>query len=316
MINKTVSVVIPSFNEEGNILKMYKRLTAVLPKLVQEYEIIFVDNGSTDNSAAVFGSLVEKDDRVMVLTYSRNFGPHGAYDGGLAYATGKAVVCIDGDLQDPPELIPKMIEKWQEGYKVVYGVRKRRKGNLLRKILTRIYYRLLNKLSYIKIPLDAGDFALMDRKVVDLIKSMPEHNKYFTGLRAWVGFSQIGIEYNRQDRQKGTTKFSLLDYFRWAMMSIFSFSYKPLEFISYVSILVVFLTVLGIFVYILDFFFYPNNPRGFITLILVTLFLGGVQLLCLSIIGQYLANIFEEVKNRPSYIVQSILRKKTNSAAK
>lgn len=304
MVKKNLSVVVPCFNEEKNILEMHRRLKEVLRKKVSDYEIIFVDNGSTDRSSKIFQSIVKKDPHVGVLVYSRNFGPHGAYTGGLDYVKGDAVVFIDGDLQDPPELIGKMIDKWQEGYDVVYGIRKKRKGSILRKLLTLLFYRVLNKLSYVRIPLDVGDYSLMDRKVVNLIKDMPEHNKYFTGLRAWVGFQQIGIEYDRTERNAGVTKFSLIDYFRWALNSIFSFSYKPLEVISYLAILVFLLSLFGIFIYILDFFFYPNNPRGFITLILVILFLGGVQLLCLSIIGQYLANIFEEVKNRPKYIVK------------
>ena len=304
-----ISVIIPCYNEAENILEMHKRLTAVISKTSKRYEFLFINNGSIDNSISIFRSLVKKDPHVSVITYSRNFGPHGAYAGGLTYARGDSVICIDGDLQDPPELIPKMLEKWHEGYDVVYGIRKKRGGSKLRKFLTILYYRILNKFSYIQIPLDAGDFALMDRKVVELINKMPEHNKYFTGLRAWLGFRQIGIEYSRSERYAGTTKFNLMDYMRWAMQSIFSFSYKPLELISYLAIFVVFLTGFGIFIYLLDFFFYPHNPRGFITLILVILFLGGVQLLCLSIIGQYIANIFEEVKNRPYYIVKEILKK-------
>lgn len=307
MVKKKLSVIVPCFNEGQNILELYRRLSLTLRKSISQYEILFIDNGSTDNSQRIFQSLVRKDPHIAVLVYSRNFGPHGAYTGGLDYVRGDGVVFIDGDLQDPPEIIEKMVSKWQEGYDVVYGIRKKRKGSILRKFLTVMFYRILNKLSYVKIPLDAGDYSLMDRKIIDLIRDMPEHNKYFTGLRAWVGFKQTGIEYNREERKAGNTKFSLIDYFRWALHSIFSFSYKPLEVISYLAILVFLLSFFGIFVYILDFFFYPNNPRGFITLILVILFLGGIQLLCLSIIGQYLANIFEEVKNRPRYIVKSSL---------
>lgn len=310
MLKKSLSVVVPCFNEEDNILQLYKRVKNVLSKNLSDYEIVFVDNGSTDSSSKILKDIAKKDKRVIVLVFSRNFGPHGAYTGGLQYANGDAIVFIDGDLQDPPEFIEKMIDKWQEGYDVVYGVRKERKGSLLRKLLTRLYYRILNKLSYVKIPLDAGDFGLMDRKIVNLIKTMPEHNKYFTGLRAWVGFSQIGLEYSRSARASGKTKFRLLDYFRWAASNITSFSHKPLELISYLAILVVFLVVIGIFIYFLDFFFYPNNPRGFITLILVTLFLGGIQLLSLSIIAQYLVNIVEDTKERPQYIIKEILKHK------
>lgn len=308
MNKKRLSAIIPCYNEEENIREIYQRLKKILQSSGYNYEMVFINNGSTDNSQGIFRDLVEKDLHVRIVVYSRNFGPHGAYTGGLEYVKGDAVVCIDGDLQDPPEVIAQMIKKWEEGYEVVYGIRKNRKGGKLRKILTILYYRVLNKLSYVPIPLDSGDFALIDRKVVDLLNHMPEHNKYIAGLRAWVGFRQIGIEYNRADRLHGRTKFRLIDYFRWAIHNIISFSHKPLELISYLAILVAIMTLFGIFVYLLDFFFYPNNPRGFITLILVILFLGGIQILCLSIIGQYLSGIFEEVKNRPYYIVKEILQ--------
>lgn len=310
MIDKKISIIVPCYNEEENISEMYQRVTKVLKSLAKNYELIFINNGSTDNSENEFKKIAKKDSNVTVINYSRNFGPHGAYAGGLDYCSGDAVICIDGDLQDPPELIPKLVKKWLEGYDVVYGIRTKRQGNIMRKMLTILYYRILNKLSYVHIPLDAGDFALMDKKVASHLNKMPEHSKYFTGLRAWVGFRQIGVEFVRQDRHAGKTKFSMLDYIRWAMQSIFSFSYKPLELISYLAIFVVFLTAIGILIYILDFFFYPNNPRGFITLIIVILFLGGIQLLCLSIIGQYLLNIFEETKNRPNFIIEDILNDK------
>lgn len=310
MAKPIISVVIPCYNEQDNIAEMHKRLTNVLRSLTQHYEIIFIDNGSTDNSETMFRKTVHKDTHVIVLSYSRNFGPHGAYTGGLEYASGKAVVCIDGDLQDPPELIAEFVKKWKQGYEVIYGIRKRRKGRTLINLFTFLHYRILNKLSYVYIPLDAGDFALMDRKVVDHIVRMPEHDKYFSALRAWVGYRQTGIPYSRAERHAGETKFNFLGYLQWSLHGIFSFSYKPLELISYLAIFVVFMTILGIGVYFALFFLYPANPRGFITLILVMLFLGGVQLLCLSIIGQYLAKIFEEVKNRPRYIIKEIIKKK------
>lgn len=310
IINKKISVVIPCFNEKENILEAYKRVSEILKKCVKNHEIIFINNGSTDESNTVFEDLVKKDPSVTVLVYSRNFGPHGAYTGGLKHANGDAIICIDADLQDPPELFPEMIKKWRQGYDVVYGARKKRKGNKIRKILTIIYYRILTKLSDIKIPLDAGDFALMDRKVVNHINAMPEHNKYFTALRAWVGFSQYEIQYNRSDRKVGKTKISLLEYIRWALHNICSFSSKPLEFISYLTLMAIFLTGTGIFIYFLDFFNNPDNSRETIIIVLAILFLGSVQLLCLSIIAQYLGIIFEEAKNRPLYIIDKVLKQK------
>lgn len=310
IVNKKISVVVPCFNEEENILETYTRLINVLRKCTKKYEIIFIDNGSTDGSRKIFKDLVRKNERVKVIVYSRNFGPHGAYSGGLKNITGDAVLCIDADLQDPPELLPQMIEKWQQGYDVVYGARKKRKGNTLRKILTFLYYRILNRLSDIKIPLDAGDFALMDRTVVNHINSMPEHNKYFTALRAWVGFAQYEIPYNRAERKIGKTKIRLIEYIRWALQNICSFSYRPLELISYLTIFVIFLTGVGILLYFFNYFFYPSNIRDVNTIVIAILFMGAIQLLCLSIMSQYLSIIFEEAKNRPQYIIRKILKQK------
>ena len=313
MISKKLSIIIPCFNEEDNIKNTHQRLTDIISKVSSKYELIFVDDASTDKTPLILKGLAKKDSHVVIIYFARNFGPYGAFAAGFKYADGDGIVCIDCDLQDPPEIIPKMVKKWQEGYDVVYGIRSRRKGGFLRKILVKYYYQVLKKLSYIDIPLYAGDFSLIDRCVVDAINSMPEHRRYLGGLRAWVGFSQFGIEYVRNERKFGRTKFNLSAYFRLAFESIFSFSYKPLELISYLAIAVVSLTLVGIVVYLIYFLLYPNISRGFPTLILVILFLGGIQLLCLSIISQYLANIFEESKNRPHFIIKDILGKNKNN---
>lgn len=313
MIKKRLSIVIPCFNEEENIERTHKKLTEVISQITKNYEIIFIENGSNDKSLEILSLIVKKDPHIVVVSYSRNFGPYGAYAGGFMYATGDAIVCIDADLQDPPELIPQMVEKWQEGFDVVYGIRSKRKGNALRKNFVKLYYRIMSKLSYVKIPLDAGDFSLIDRKVIDVINKMPEHKRYIGGLRAWAGFKQYGISYERKDRKFGSTKFNFVKYLSFAVENIFSFSYKPLELIYYLAVAIVGLTALGIVAYFLLFLFYADIPRGFITLILVILFLGGVQLLCFSIIAQYLAQIFEEVKNRPHYIVKEVLRSKSKT---
>jgi len=309
MVNKKLSIIIPCFNEEDNIDKTYKRLSGILQKAVKDYEIIFIENGSIDSSFNILKKIVKNDSKIVVIKFSRNFGPYGAFAAGLQYATGDAVSFLDCDLQDPPELIPQMLEKWQEGFDVVYGIRSRRKGSFLRRAFVNLYYRIFKKLSYVNIPLDAGDFSVIDRKVVDVINSMPEHKRYLGGLRAWAGFKQIGIEYTRDKRLYGETKFSMLAYFRFAFENIFSFSYKPLDLISYLAIIVVSLLLVGIVVYFIIFLSYPDIPKGFMTLILAILFLGAIQLLCLSIISQYLANIFEEVKGRPHYIVDDVLKK-------
>lgn len=306
-MKKKISVIIPAYNEQNNIQRTYEKLSKILHSTGLNYELIFVENGSTDFSFRMLKKIAHSDSHVLVISLSRNFGIYSAYSCGLSYARGDAAVIIDCDLQDPPELIPKMIEKWEEGYDVVYGIRSKRKGGLLRKSLVKIYYKVIHKLSYINMPIDAGDFSLMDRKIINVINSLPEHMRYLKGLRAWAGFKQTGIEYERKKRLIGRSKFSILDYFRLGFESIFLFSFKPLELISYLSFFVVFLTFIGIIVYFVYYLFFPEVPRGFMTLILVILFLGGIQLLCLSIIGQYLAIMFEEAKNRPFYIVKDVL---------
>lgn len=307
MINKKISVVIPCFNEQENILPMYHRLRKILDKLTKKYEIIYVNNGSTDNSDTVFRKLAKKDKKVVVIYLSRNFyKSQGAYTAGMDYATGDVAILIDGDLQDPPELIPKMVEKWQQGFDIVYGVRKKRRGSILRKIGYLLFYRIFNKLSYIDIPLDAGDFSLIDRKVLDVINIMPERDRYIRGLRAWVGFKRTGIEYTRAERKKGTTTNSLIDNFRWAALGIFSFSYVPLELISWLAIFVVIIAAVAIILYTI-LYFVIGAPTGFLTLLVVVLFLGGIQLLSLSIIAQYLGKMFEEMKGRPKYVISEIL---------
>lgn len=310
MIDKRISVIIPCYNEKPNILNMYDRLSSVLKKITSSYEIIYIDNGSFDGSNKVFKELVDRDENVIVIELSRNFGSsQPAYTCGLEYATGDCAVLIDGDIQDPPELIEQMVEKWQEGYDIVYGIRSKRKGNIIRRIGYKIFYRIYKKMSYIDVPLDASDFGLIDRKVIDAMNSLPEKNRFLRGLRSWVGFNNTGIEYVREDRQAGKTKFTFMDNIRWAKMGIVSFSYYPLELISYIAFLMTLVAAIGIVVYIVNYFLNPDIPRGFSTLIVTMLFLGAVQLLALGIIGEYLAKIFEETKSRPKYIVNKIIKK-------
>ena len=302
-----VSVVIPCYNEQGNIVPMYERLTAALGSVTPTYEIIFVNNGSYDQSPELFDELANRDERVSILTLSRNFGSQGAYTAGFAYASGDCVIGLDGDIQDPPELIPALVAKWLEGYDVVYGVRARRKGSLPRRIGYKVFYRLLRKLSYVDIPLDASDFGLMDRRVVNVLNEMPERSRLIRGLRAFAGFSQTGIPYERAERYSGHTTNSFLGLFRWASLGIISFSFAPLDLISYLAGGVVALAGVAMVVYTALYFLFPGAPRGYQTLLLIMLFLGAVQLLCLSIIGAYLGKIFEEVKARPRYLVHDIL---------
>lgn len=304
---KKISVVIPCYNESGNIEKLYQRLQGVLKKTRYNYEFIFVDNRSTDESPLILRELAKRDPQVIILFFSRNFGTSQyGFTAGTDYATGDAVVWIEADLQDPPELIEDFIKKWEEGYQIVYGVRNQRRGSLFLQIAYKIFYRIFKRLSYLDIPLDAGDFSLIDQRVVEVIKAMPERDRYVRGLRAWVGFRSIGVSYIRDERYAGETSNSLMKNIWWAKKAILSFSYKPLEWISYIAGTVTIFSVLAIIVYIpLTFFVWA--PRGFLTTLVIILFLGSIQLLSLSIIAEYLSKIFEEVKGRPKYVIEEII---------
>lgn len=306
---KKISIIIPCYNEEENILPMHKRLTHALRKTKYEYEIIFVNNGSTDNSADIFYRLAKQDKKVIILSLSRNFyKSQGAYTAGIDFASGDAAILIDGDLQDPPEKIPDLLKKWEEGYDIVYGVRVKRKESIFRKVGYKLFYRIFRWLSYIDIPVDAGDFSLIDKKIINVFKIMPEKNRYIRGLRAWVGFKSTGVPYTREERYKGFSTNSFIDNVKWALLAIFSFSYAPLGIISWLAIITVVLAACAIVVYTALYFIYPLAPRGFQTLLLITLFLGSIQLICFSIIAQYLGIIFEEIKGRPKYIIEKIIR--------
>ena len=307
MIEKRISVIVPCYNEQDNIMNMYKRLKSTLEKITTQYEIIYINNGSYDNSEDIFQDLAARDKRVTVITLSRNFGSQNAYTCGMEYASGDCVVCIDGDIQDPPELIEEMVKRWQDGFQIVYGSRQKRKGSIIRRICYKIFYRLFQKLSYVDMPLDAGDFALIDRKALKVINALPEKGRFIRGLRAWVGFKQTGIEYTRDDRVAGKSSYNFMANVRWAIMAIFTFSYSPLEFISFLALVTVVVALLGIIFYVGNYFFFGTAPHGFSTMIITILFLGGIQLLCLSIVGEYLGKLFEEVKGRPSYIIQEIV---------
>jgi dolichol-phosphate mannosyltransferase len=230
-----------------------------------------------------------------------------AFTSGMQRSVGDAVILMDGDLQDPPELIPALVRAWLMGYDVVYGVRERRREGRLMEAARKAFYRLYRRLSYLDVPLDAGDFSLLGRRVVEALLSMPERDRFIRGLRAWVGFRQTGVPYTRAERFAGQSTNSLLDNIRWAKRGIFSFSYQPLEMISLLAFLTTLATAVGIVIYIALYFIIPSAPRGFMTLLVVILFLGSVQLFCLSILAEYMGRIFEEVKQRPAFIVRSVL---------
>ena len=305
---RKLSAIIACYRDAPAVPIMHERLTAVFNKLGVEHEIIFVNDNSPDNAREVLAALAARDPHVVVINHSRNFGSQSAFTSGMRIATGDAVILLDGDLQDPPELIESFHQKWLEGYDVVYGERVQREATLFLQIAYKAFYRLFRSASYVPIPLDAGDFSLIDRRVVEALNSLPENNRFMRGLRAWVGYRQVGVPYVRPERMFGRTTNSLLRNLGWARTAILSFSYAPLDLITGLALATVGLSFLAILLQVISRIFFPDlSPPGFTLQFVFFLFLGGIQLLCLSIIGSYLAHIYDEVKRRPSYIVESIL---------
>lgn len=305
---KKLSIIVPCYNEALNIDATHKRIVDALSALpAYLYEIIFIDNASTDNSETVFKNLVAQHKHIKILLMSRNFGnSQPSILAGIHYSTGECAIILQGDLQDPPELIIDFVKHWQTGYEVVYGVTEKRKGSILRRIGYAGFYRLFKTLSYLDIPLDAGDFSLIDRKILNIIKQLPEKDLYIRGLRAWAGFKQIGISYVREDRFAGKTSNSFLANFWWAKKAIVNFSDKPLEYISRFAFGSVVATFFAACIY-LYLHFSQGAPRGFSTLLMVMFIFGSIQLTALAIIGEYLIKIFHEVKGRPPYVIKEVL---------
>jgi polyisoprenyl-phosphate glycosyltransferase len=310
-----VSIVSPVYQEEQGIEEFHRRLTASLDGIADQInaEIVYVNDGSTDRSLALLEKIVADDERVRVVDLSRNFGHQVALSAGVDHANGDAVVVIDSDLQDPPEVIPAMIERWRDGFKVVYGVRSHRAGETRFKLLTsKMYYGLMDRVSEVPLPRQAGDFRLLDRKVVDVLDQMPERNRYVRGMVAWVGFPQCAVEYERDARYAGNTKYTFGRMVRLALDGITSFSDRPLRMA----------TQLGVIVTVLSFAFAawtviatiadPNGPsRGWPSLMAVVLFLGGVQLLCIGVLGEYVGRVYRETKARPLYVVNAVIGDET-----
>jgi polyisoprenyl-phosphate glycosyltransferase len=303
-----LSAVIACYRDAPAVPIMYKRLVDTFEKAGVDYEIIFVNDASPDDAATVLADLAAKDPNVVVINHTRNFGSQNAFTSGMRISTGDAVALLDGDLQDPPELIGDFYKKWKEGFEVVYGVRVKREAPFLMAGAYKAFYRLFRATSYVPIPVDAGDFSLLDRRVVTVLNNLPENNRFIRGLRAWAGFKQTGVEYVRPERMFGRTTNSWIKNLRWARKAIFSFSYWPLEFITGIAIFTVIGSALAALAVVVVRIVDPASvASGITTLIVVVLFLGGIQLLCLSIIGSYLEHIYDEVKRRPPYVVESIL---------
>lgn len=300
----TFSIVVPIFNEEENVRALYARTAKVLEPL-GSFEMIFVDDGSTDRSLEEVRRLQHDEPRVKLIKLSRNFGHQAAITAGLDYSRGAAVIVLDGDLQDPPELIGEFVTLWRHGYEVVFGVRRQRPEGLLKRASYFAFYRLFEAISTIKMPVDAGDFSLMDRRVVDVIIRLPERNKFLRGLRSWAGFRQVGVEYDRPVRFKGKPKYTLMGLLNLALNGIVTFSVTPLRIASILGVL--FSCLGGVYLcYALASKLLYSTPPGWASLVALIVLMGGINLLLLGLQGEYLGRIFEELKGRPPYIVEAL----------
>jgi len=304
-----LSVIVPCLNEEEALRGTQVRLSAALEQIPTNFEIIYVDDGSTDATPEVLRELQAYDSRVRVVRFSRNFGHQMAITAGLEHAGGDAVVIIDADLQDPPETIVDFFRKWQEGYDVVYGVRTEREGETAFKLWTaKLFYRFMTRLSDTQIPLDTGDFRLMDRRVLNVLLGMPERDRFVRGMVSWLGFSQVAVPYRREARIAGVTKFSFFKMLRFALDGIFSFSIVPLRVATWTGFITSFLAIVGIVLVSLEHFLGVEGlVKGWTSTMFAVLFIGGVQLICMGIIGEYIGRIYGESKHRPLYVVREIL---------
>lgn len=303
-----ISVIIACYKDSLSIPVLYERLLTVFRAAEIDFEIIFVNDASPADDEAIIAGLSMKDTHVVGITHSRNFGSQSAFISGMEIMTGDAAVLMDGDGQDPPELIPEFIEKWNQGYTIVFGKRVKRAAPLYMQIFYKLFYRIFNKLSDVSMPVDAGDFSLIDKKAVGFLLKFPEKDIFIRGLRAWIGFNQTGVCYTRPQRLFGKSTNNLLKNLWWAKKGIFSFSLKPLQYIQAIGILFFFVTIaLGIFYFFSYIFNPPHNAKGITTVVMLVLGLGSIQILSLSVIGDYIGKIIEEVKNRPKFIRSKII---------
>jgi polyisoprenyl-phosphate glycosyltransferase len=310
----TLSIVVPLYNEEGNVAPLVERIVAIVGRLEgsPSYEIVLVNDGSSDGTLARIRDELARREHVVLVNLSRNFGHQIAASAGLDIAAGEAVVLMDGDLQDPPELITEFYAKWREGYDVVYAIRRTRKGESPFKLFTaRLFYRTIKRLTKVSIPVDTGDFRLMSRRVVEALKRSPERHRFLRGMVSWVGYNQIGVTYDREERHSGSTKYPVTKMLRFAIDGITSFSDVPLRFAAYLgfaSSAVAFIYALIVIGYKLFSLHPPGYTPGWASTIVAVLFLGGVQLISLGILGEYIGRIYDEVKGRPLYLIADVER--------
>jgi glycosyltransferase involved in cell wall biosynthesis len=309
-----LSVVVPMYNEAGNVAPLVERIVAILDRLPEHpsYEVVLVNDGSADGTEAAIRAELRRRPHLVLINLSRNFGHQLAATAGIELAQGDAVVLMDGDLQDPPELIEAFLTQWRAGYDVVYAVRRTRKGESAFKLLTaRFFYRAIKRLTKVSIPVDTGDFRLMSRRVVEALRRSPERHRFLRGMVSWVGYNQIGVEYDRDERHSGSTKYPLPKMIRFAIDGITSFSDIPLRFAAYLGFVVSALAFLYALIVIVDKLLRVNPPAytpGWASTIVAVVFLGGVQLISLGIIGEYLGRIYDQVKGRPLYLISDVER--------
>lgn len=305
MSNPKISVIAPNYNESASIHEFYRRIIQVMDEIGESWELVWVDDGSKDGSTELIMELGRQDERVRPVIFARNFGHQIAVTAGLDYSRGDATIIMDSDLQDPPEVIVELVNKWREGYEVVYAVRKEREGESWFKLFTAsVFYRLIYRITDVNIPLDTGDFRLLDRKVVDVMNKMRERHRFLRGMSAWVGFRQAGVPYKRAARFAGETKYPLKKMVRFASDAITSFSYFPLQVATYMGFLSAGLSILAIPIVVVARLAGSQAFFGQATTLIAVLFLGGVQLISLGILGEYIGRIYDEVKGRPLYIVR------------
>lgn len=314
LTTRSLSIIIACYRDAGSVREFYRRLCEVLPTVTPDHEIIYVNDASPDDAEEILRELSAEDPRLVVVNHTRNFGSQNAFLSGMRIARGDGIILMDGDLQDPPSLIPELARRWSEGYDIVYGERVSRRETLFRRVAYKVFYRLFRAMADLPIPLDAGDFGLIDRKVVrTLLDSFPEHLVFLRGLRAYTGYQSIGVPYVRDARFDGRSTNSLRGNIRWAKLAIFSFSKKPLQYISFLAFVCVIGTVLTAMGYLVSHFIVGSAPPGWMTNIMLVLLLGSIQLVCVSILAEYMAHMYDELKARPRYIVRDIIDRRDGS---
>lgn len=307
----SINIVIPLYNESSVFNILIDRIINVVESSSHKISVILVDDGSKDNTPELMQSLSLQDDRFVSVLLSRNFGHQYALSAGLSYVDASdAIFVLDGDLQDPPELLEKFYAYIQQGYDVVYAVREKRKENLIKKLAYSSFYRFLKKISYIDFPLDSGDFSMISRRVVDHMNNMPEESRFLRGMRSWIGFKQIGVPYERQEREAGQSKYTFKKLLSLALNGIFNFSEYPIKFVANMGIFTISISIIYFIITLIKRYFFGTVPEGFTALVFLITFFGGMQLVAIGIIGEYVLRIFFQVKNRPLFIVKEVVKNK------